>query len=119
MQGTKVIRVYPDGLKKLDKINSERPQDMSRADTFDYILRVFEESPLRIEICKELTKPRNAIAGNASSPIIDADNLRIITPTTMAEKLYADKLRKLAQDLALKAADAAPTKNNTYQESKE
>jgi len=67
MQGTKVIRVYPDGLKKLDRINSERPQDMSRADTFDYILRVFEESPLRVKT-----------AGSAS-PIIDADNLRIVT----------------------------------------
>jgi hypothetical protein len=110
MQGTKVIRVYPDGLKKLDRINSERPQDMSRADTFDYILRVFEESPLRIEICKEITKPRNIIAGNASSPIIDADNLRIVTPSTLADKLTRD---------ALKAANEAPTKNNTYQESKE
>jgi hypothetical protein len=111
MQGTKVIRVYNEGLKKLDRINSERQQDMSRADTFDYILRVFEES---------LTKPRNAIAGNASSPIIDADNLRVVTPSTLAEKLYADKLRKDAQDLAHKAANGeAPTKNNTYQESKE
>ena len=43
MQGTKVIRVYVEGLKKLDRINSERPLDMSRAETFDYILKVFEE----------------------------------------------------------------------------
>ena len=42
MQGTKVIRVYVEGLKKLDRINSERPMDMSRAETFDYILKVFE-----------------------------------------------------------------------------
>ena len=83
MQGTKVIRVYNEGLKKLDRINSERPQDNSRADTFDYILRVFEESPLRIVT---------------------------VTPTTMADKLTRD---------ALKAANEAPTKNNTYQESKE
>ena len=110
MQGTKVIRVYPDGLKKLDKINSERPQDMSRADTFDYILRVFEESPIRIEICKEITRPRNIIAGNVSTPIIDADNLRIVTPTTMGDKLHRD---------AIKTAQDAPTKNNAYQESKE
>jgi hypothetical protein len=115
MQGTKVIRVYNEGLKKLDRINSERPQDTNRADTFDYILRVFEESPLRIEICKEITRPRNIIAGNASSPIIDADNLRVVTPTTMAEKLYSTKLK---QD-ALKAANATPIKNMSYQESKE
>lgn len=102
MQGTKVIRVYNEGLKKLDRINSERPQDMSRADTFEYVLRVFEESPIRIEICKELTKPRTIIAGNASSPIID-DNLRIVTPSTMADKLRNE----------------APTKNNTHQEGKE
>jgi len=80
MQGTKVIRVYNEGLKKLDRINSERPQDMSRADTFDYILRVFEESPLRIVT---------------------------VTPTTMADKLYADKLRMDA----LRATNAALTKN--------
>jgi len=98
MQGTKVIRVYNEGLKKLDRVNSERPQDMSRADTFDYILRVFEESPLRVKT-----------AGSAS-PIIDADNLRIVTPSTLADKLTRD---------ALKAANEAPTKNNTYQESKE
>jgi hypothetical protein len=80
MQGTKVIRVYNEGLKKLDRINSERPQDNSRADTFDYILRVFEESPLRIVT---------------------------VTPTTMADKLYADKLRMDA----LRATNAALTKN--------
>ena len=43
MQRTKVIRVYVEGLKKLDRINSERPMDMSRAETFDYILKVFEK----------------------------------------------------------------------------
>jgi hypothetical protein len=80
MQGTKVIRVYNEGLKKLDRINSERPQDNSRADTFDYILRVFEESPLRIVT---------------------------VTPTTMADKLYADKLRMDAP----RATNAALTKN--------
>ena len=114
MQGTKVIRVYNEDLKKLDRINSERPQDISRADTFEYVLRVFEESPIRIEICKEITRPRNVIAGNVSSPIIDADNLRIVTPSTLA-----DKLRKNAQDIARKMDNEAPTKNNTYKESKE
>jgi hypothetical protein len=111
----RTLNINDESFEKLMAIKNARPQDSSRAQTFDYILRVFEESPLRIEICKEITRPRNIIAGNASSPIIDADNLRIVTPTTMAEKLYSTKLK---QD-ALKAANAAPIKNNSYQESKE
>ena len=115
MQGTKVIRVYNEGLKKLDRINSERPQDVSRADTFEYVLIVFEESPLRVT---EKNHPfQKSTTPGSASPIIDADNLRIVTPTTLAEKLYADKQRKTAQDLI--DADNAPTKNNTCQESKE
>ena len=96
------INVSKEAFLKFLVIENSRPQDMNRAQIFDYILRVFEESPIRIEICKELTKPRTVIAGNASSPIIDADNLRIVTPTTMADKLRNE----------------APTKNNTYQEDK-
>ena len=109
MQGTKVIRVYNEGLKKLDRINSERPQDVSRADTFDYILRVFEESPIRIEICKEITRPRNIIAGNVSTPIIDADNLRIVTPSTLADKLTRDAL-ETASNAIRKAYPSEETK---------
>ena len=89
MQGTKVIRVYLTSLKKFDRINSERPQDVSRADTFDYLLRIYDESALRI-------KPARAhlIAGNVSSPLIDLDNIHIVTPGTLAEKLYEEKLRR-------------------------
>jgi cell division FtsZ-interacting protein ZapD len=105
-----VINITEDQMKRFQRIRDSRPQDSKARDTFDYILRVFEESPLRIEICKEITRPRNIIAGNASSPIIDADNLRIVTPSTLADKLTRD---------ALKAANAVPTKNNAYQESKE
>lgn len=108
MQGTKVIRVYNEGLKKLDRINSERPQDMSRADTFDYILRVFEERPLRITEKNHLLQ-RNAIAGNASSPIIDADNLRIVTPSTLADKLTRDAL-ETASNAIRKAYPSEETK---------
>jgi hypothetical protein len=107
------INVSKEAFLKFLVIENSRPQDMNRAQTFDYILRVFEESPIRIEICKELTKPRTIIPGSAS-PIIDADNLRIVTPSTMV-----DKMRKEAQDLALKAARDAPTRNNLYQENKE
>jgi hypothetical protein len=115
MVETTIIRISKENHKRFIEIQKSRPQDSNNAQTFDYILRVFEESPLRIEICKEITRPRNIIAGNASSPIIDADNLRIVTPTTMAEKLYSTKLK---QD-ALKAANATPIKNMSYQESKE
>jgi hypothetical protein len=99
----RTLNINDESFEKLMAIKNARPQDSSRAQTFDYILRVFEESPLRIK------------APGSASPIIDADNLRIVTPTTMAEKLYSTKLK---QD-ALKAANAAPIKNNSYQESKE
>jgi cell division FtsZ-interacting protein ZapD len=88
-----VINITEDQMKRFQRIRDSRPQDSKARDTFDYILRVFEESPLRIEICKEITRPRNIIAGNASSPIIDADNLRIVTPSTLADKLTRDALK--------------------------
>lgn len=89
MQGTKVIRVYNKGLKKLDRINSERPQDMSRADTFEYILRVYEESPARIE--RGITPiPAKHAPGSVTQPaIIDAD--------TLQNKAYMDSKRSIAE----------------------
>jgi len=100
MQGTKVIRVYLTSLKKFDRINSERPQDVSRADTFDYLLRVYDESALRI-------KPARAhlIAGNVSSPLIDLDNIHIVTPGTLLEKIEDEKRRRDA----LRAANETKT----------
>jgi len=99
MQGTKVIRVYLTSLKKFDRINSERPQDVSRADTFDYLLRIYDESPLR--------KPERAhlIAGNVSSPLIDLDNIHIVTPGTLLEKIEDEKRRRDA----LRAANETKT----------
>jgi hypothetical protein len=113
MVETTIIRISKENHKRFIEIQKSRPQDSNNAQTFDYILRVFEESPLRItEKNHPLQKP--ATPGSAS-PIIDADNLRVVTPTTMAEKLYSTKLK---QD-ALKAANAAPIKNMSYQEGKE
>lgn len=109
MVTTTIIRISKESHKRFIEIQKSRPQDSTNAQTFDYVLRVFEESPIRIEICKEITRPKNIIAGNVSSPIIDADNLRIVTPSTLA-----DKLRD-----AIEVANEVPTKNNTYQESKE
>ena len=100
---TRTIRILKDDYDRFIEIQKNRPQDTTHAETFNYLLRIFEESPIRIEICKEITRPRNIITGNVSSPIIDADNLRIVTPS-----ILLDKMRK-----------EAPTRNNTYQESKE
>jgi hypothetical protein len=85
-----VINITEEQMKRFQRIRESRPQDSKARDTFDYILRVYEEIPLRV-----------------------------VTPATLADKLYADKQRKVAQDLALKAANAAPMKNNTYKERKE
>ena len=80
MVETTIIRISKENHKRFIEIQKSRPQDSNNAQTFDYILRVFEESPLRIVT---------------------------VTPTTMADKLYADKLRMDA----LRATNAALTKN--------
>jgi len=108
---TRTIRILKDDYDRFVEIQKQRPQDTTNAETFNYLLRIFEESPIRVEICKTLMAPRHIIPGNVSSPIIDADNLRIVTPT-----ILADRLRKEAQDLAHKAAQDAPTKKNMYKE---
>ena len=108
----RTIPILKDDHAKFMEIRSHRPQDTTIADTFNYILRVFEESPVRIEICNELTKPSTVIAGNASSPLMDLDNIHIVTPARMAEELHDEKKRRDA----LRAANEAPTKNNTYKD---
>jgi len=115
MVGTTLIRISKENHKRFLEIQKSRPQDSNNAQTFDYILRVFEESPVRIEIVKELTRPRTIIAGNAASPLMDLDNIRIVTPARLAEELLDEKKRRDA----LRAANEAPTKNNTYQEEKD
>jgi hypothetical protein len=77
----KTLNISEDAFIKLLCIREKRPQDRSRAETLDYVLRVFEESPLRIK------------APGSASPIIDADNLRIVTPSTLADKLTRDALK--------------------------
>ena len=109
----RTIPILKDDYAKFMGIRKHRPQDATIADTFSYVLRVFEESPVRIEICNELTKSNTIIAGSAS-PIFD-DNLRIVTPARLAEELRVEKERRDA----LRAANEAPTRNNTYKEDKE
>ena len=110
----RTIPILKDDYVKFMEIRKHRPQDTTIADTFHFILRVFEESPIRIEICNELTKPRTIIAGNASSPLMDLDNIRVVTPARLAEELRAEKERRDA----LRAANEAPTKNNEYKDDK-
>ena len=101
-----------DDYAKFMEIHKHRPQDATIADTVNYVLRVFEESPVRIEICNELTRPNTIIAGSASSPLVDLDNIRVVTPARLAEELHDEKKRRDA----LRAANEAPTKNNTYKD---
>ena len=103
-----------DDYAKFMEIRKHRPQDATIADTVNYVLRVFEESPVRIEICNELTRPNTIIAGNASSPLMDLDNIRVVTPAKLAEELRIEKKRRDA----LRAAKEAPTRNNIYREEK-
>lgn len=93
------INVSKEAFLKFLVIENSRPQDMNRAQTFDYLLRVFEESPIRIDICKNLLSQRTGV-----------ETLSIITPSSLADKLRRD---------AIKATQDAPTKNNTYKETKE
>ena len=67
----KTLNISEGAFIKLLSIRENRKQDKSRAETFDYILRVFEESPLRItERNHPLQKPRTP---GGASPIIDAE----------------------------------------------
>ena len=108
-KNTSALNITKEQMERFQSIKESRPQDLFARDTFDYILRVFEESPIRIEICKEITRPRNIIAGNVSTPIIDADNLRIVTPSTLADKLTRDAL-ETASNAIRKAYPSEETK---------
>ena len=112
---TRTIRVLMDDYAKFMEIRTHRPQDATIADTVNYVLRVFEESPVRIEICNELTRPNTIIAGNASSPLMDLGNIHVVTPARMAEELHDEKKRRDA----LRVANEAPTRNNLFKENEE
>ena len=97
MVETTIIRISKESHKRFIEIQKSRPQDSNNAQTFDYILRVFEESPLRVK------------APGSASPIIDADNLRIVTPSTLADKLTRDVL-ETASNAIRKAYPSEETK---------
>ena len=110
----RTIPILKDDYAKFMEIRKHRPQDSNFAETFNYILRVFEESPLRITE-KNHPLQRHAIAGSASSPLMDLDNIRVVTPARLAEELHDEKERRDA----LRAANEASTKNNLFEEDKE
>jgi len=101
MQGTKVIRVNPEGLKKLDKLNAERPQDMSRADTFDYILRVFGEYQ------EVKTAPDNVAANIAQSrePVAQSPD------ALYAKRKEAERIREIELN---RERELSPTRSKLY-----
>lgn len=45
---TRTLRILKDDYDRFVEIQKKRPQDTTNAETFNYILRVFEESPLRV-----------------------------------------------------------------------
>jgi len=82
----RTLNVSEDGFIKLMRIKSDRPQDTSRADTFDYILRVYEESYGTDPI------PAKHAPGSVTQPaIINADELQ--------NKRYMDSKRSIAQSI--------------------
>jgi len=82
----RTLNVSEDGFIKLMRIKSDRLQDTSRADTFDYILRVYEESYGTDPI------PAKHAPGSVTQPaIINADELQ--------NKAYMDSKRSIAQTI--------------------
>lgn len=86
----KTITVKNESYEFFKLIRKSRPQDSNNADTFEYVLKVYRESPLKVT---EEYHPLKT-AGSAS-PIIDAD------------KLQNSSFIKREKDLA-------PTKNNAF-----
>jgi len=72
-----VINISLEASEKFRKIRESRPQDAKAAQTFDHILYVYQEQQFKPRI-KVLGEPMHIIAGNASSPIIDADQLQVV-----------------------------------------
>lgn len=93
----RTINISEEGFKKFLAIKEARPQDASRAATFDHILYVYEEQrfkPQRVmgvegkEFVQLGAIPQRINPANAASPIIDADKPR------SAEELRAAQLSK-------------------------
>lgn len=92
----RTINISEEGFKKFLAIKEARPQDTSRAATFDHILYVYEEQkfkPQRVvgvdgKEFVQLGAIKRINPANAASPIIDADKPR------SAEELRAAQLLK-------------------------
>jgi len=74
----RTINISEEGFLKFMKIHATREQDSSRAQTFDHIMYVYEEQQFKPKKIIVQGEPMHIIAGNASSPIIDADQLQVV-----------------------------------------
>lgn len=78
----RTLNISEEGFLKFMNVHTSRVQDTSRAQTFDHILIMYEGytkywNEKGKEREKGIVHTRRIIAGNASSPIIDADQLQI------------------------------------------
>jgi hypothetical protein len=71
----RTINISEEAFKKFMAIKESRPQDASRAATFDHIIFIYEEQKFKPE--KGIVQTKHIVPGSASSPIIDADKLQI------------------------------------------
>jgi len=79
----KHIVISDEARKKLEKIKLMRPQDTSMAQTIDHLIYIYEEQQFKPKMViagapMMLKEKLHIIPGNASSPIIDADQLQVV-----------------------------------------
>jgi hypothetical protein len=98
-----VINITEDQMERFVSICGKRPQDTKQRDTFEYLLQLDKEFGVRNErginpipakhTPGSATSPitGHIIAGNVSSPMIDADKLQ--------NKSYMDSKRSIAQTI--------------------
>jgi hypothetical protein len=90
-----VINITEDQMKRFQTICKKRPQDAKQRDTFEYLLRLDTEFGIRNERGINPIPAKHA-PGGITSPILDG-NLRIVTPTTLAEKMTKGALKKTSE----------------------
>jgi hypothetical protein len=81
----RTVNISEEAFKKFMAIKESRPQDASRAATFDHIIYVYEEQQFKPVV-------RSKESGSAS-PIIDAEKLQN-APRTAADLLREKEMKK-------------------------
>ena len=103
------LNISEEGFIKLMRIKTIRSRDNSRADTFDHILRVYEEYINEKKANQKKERGINPIPakhapGSATQPaIIDAENLQ--------NKRYADSKRSIVQSIRNLKTEYPPEEN--------